>query len=75
MNRALCIADKQHMEDELNLLKMVLINNEYQLQVVECIIKQQRTGTKPRDTEEEEEVRGVAMIPFCGPIANRVTRL
>lgn len=44
------------MEVGLKLLKTVFINNGYQFQAVECIIKQQRQESD-RDIDEEEKVR------------------
>lgn len=74
MNRALEIDDSDSVEEELAFLKRVLLQNGYQSQEIDGIIRQQWTGVKIHELEEEE-IQGVAIIPFCSFVTSGVGRL
>lgn len=57
----------------LNFLKGVFVRNGYAPREIENLLKPQVKGNKSQ--EVEEDTRGVAIIPFCSTISNRVTRV
>lgn len=55
-------------------MRKVFIQNRYKSGELERVIKQQTAGTEQREVEDED-IRGVAVIPFCSSVSNQVVRL
>lgn len=74
VNRAVQIAGKEHLDEELGLLRRGFAHNGYSPRDIEAVIIQQTRGNWSL-REEEEEIRGIAVLPFSGPVTNQISRL
>lgn len=69
------MADKEYLHEKLALLKLIWVQNGFNPgerdQVVACV----RRPPTPKTEDEEELVRGAAVIPFRGTIVNWLSRI
>lgn len=73
VNRAVKVVDKNYLYEVLCFLKKKFAQNWYSSREIEAV-KQQMKGTWSQN-DEEEEIRGIAVVPFCGSVTNWISRL
>lgn len=60
----------------MNFLRNVFAQNGYSSRAIEVVIKQQKkTQCSQKEKEEEEDIRGMALLPFCAAVTNRISKL
>lgn len=68
--------DKDHLEEECRHLQQVFLKTGYTLKEIKWTCEwYDLKRTRVRADEKEEPIRGVAVVPFCHTITNRLARL
>lgn len=68
MDRVYKIADNDHLQEKLYLLKDIVKQHSFASADINRVVhREQSKSMKP---EDEESIKGVAILPFCGSITN-----
>lgn len=69
------IADKEHLDEELQTLRQVWAQNGFDSREVDWALLWRKKEPSGQVEDEEESTRGVVVVSFCGTVTNRLTRL
>lgn len=73
LHQAITILDEQHLQEELDIIRLMVFRNGYNEQEIE-LAKQKSAGSE-MTVKEEEEIRRTILILFCGTAAGRIAHL
>lgn len=65
------IANANHLQEELDFLKTIFIRHRFDQTETYRVINR----GQGRSIKKEEEIKGLAIIPFCWPISNRIIHI